>query len=76
MTTTEGHKMVAQRRWSGPSTSNLDAEIKQGLRELEILACIYQQRGNQKQADEIRLAIKQIEEQIAARGARLNCRAG
>jgi hypothetical protein len=64
--------MVAQRAWSGLSISNLDSEIQQGLRDLQILANIYQQRGNRQQAEEIRLAIQQIEEQIAARDARLN----
>jgi hypothetical protein len=50
-----------------PASTHLDTEIGNGIRDLERLAHFYDQRGNARQAEEIRLAIKTIRLQIAAR---------
>ena len=50
-----------------PAPTHLDTEIGNGIRDLERLADFYDQRGNTKQAEEIKLAIKTIRLQIAAR---------
>jgi hypothetical protein len=50
-----------------PAPTHLDTEIGNGIRELERLAVFYTQRGNAKQAEEIRQAIHTIRNQIAAR---------
>jgi hypothetical protein len=50
-----------------PASTHLDTEIGNGVRELERLAFFYAQRGNAKQAEEIRQAIQTIRLQIAAR---------
>ena len=47
------------------SPSILDAAILSGLRELELLAKFYAQRGNSSQADEILEAVATMREQLS-----------